>query len=174
MTVNTKDAQISELQVLPCPSGWEARLLRRPAFPNPEPERGLYARRFAGLMETLIAEGLQGQFFLQSWKLSSATGNDLISRNVDRWKLKRGLGVWPHGVRPGGWTEESLMNAAAAAFQAMNPVYRCTIFCSFKQQTMNSFGLHPNSPAEESPLLFSQITPFRTPSTRDYRSIKDR
>ena len=51
MTVNTKDAQLSELQVLPCPPGWEARLLRPPAFPNPAPERGLYARRFAGLME---------------------------------------------------------------------------------------------------------------------------
>ncbi|MFN2974378.1 hypothetical protein [Terriglobus aquaticus] len=92
-----------------------------PRFPLDEQSREAIAHSMVNLCSLAVAAGLQGQLFLQSWKLSAETGNNVVTAHLPQWQPRRGLGIWPAGPAPTGWTEESLMNAAAAAFQGQEP-----------------------------------------------------
>lgn len=118
----TQNTNLLPLEPVLCPQGYRAWLLRLPAAPLEENRRAAVADSMVQLAEALCRESqLDGGLFLQNWKLSPQTGNDIVSQNLAAWKLQRGLGIWPGRPGPGSWTETSLMDAAAAAFQGEEP-----------------------------------------------------
>ena len=103
-------------------SPWQAALLRVSAFPVPTGELSPIRFLLQNLSEVLMQKyGLRHEILLQLWNLSPQTGSNLLSAHMKAWSPEFGLGVWPDRGAPQGWTEEAMVDAAAAVFRGDEP-----------------------------------------------------
>ena len=111
-----------QLRALTCHPPFEAALIPVPAFPVPRARLGPIGTLLDAMAVVLTRKyRLQQEAFYQSWKLSPANGADLIRDHLSDWSPDLGLGVWPDREPPTGWTEERMVNAAAACFRGDEP-----------------------------------------------------
>lgn len=111
-----------KLDSLELPGPWQAAILRVTQFPVPTGEASLIQPVVQAFTEILTREyKLKHEVLLQFWKLSPQTGGNVLSANVKAWSPRYGLGVWPDRQPPQGWTEEMLVDAAAAVFRGDEP-----------------------------------------------------
>ncbi len=102
--------------------GWQAAVLPVPEFPLPLAYAAALERFSEALGEVLRGPyRLKQQLFLQVWKLGPETGAPDVSANRRAWRPQLGLGVWPNRLPPGGWTEERMVDAAAAIYRGDEP-----------------------------------------------------
>jgi hypothetical protein len=112
-----------KLKPIKLPSPWQASLLGVGAFPMPVGELDPMRLLLQAFSEIAAREhGLQHEVLLQLWNLSPQTGGEILSANVSEWAPKFGLGVWPDRKPPQAWTEETLVDAAAAVFRGDEPM----------------------------------------------------
>jgi hypothetical protein len=123
--VETKDRRSQsrlKLDVIETHAPWQAALL--PVGPFPLPGALLESVRpfLLRLADVLVKQQrLSQEVLFQVWKLSPQNGADVMSENLSRWPMELGLGVWPDRKPPSGWTEERMVDAAAAAFRGDEP-----------------------------------------------------
>ena len=111
-----------KLDVIETHAPWQAALLPVGTFPLPGALLEIVRPFLLGLADVLVKQyGLSQNVLFQVWKLSPQTGADVISENLPQWPTDLGLGVWPNRQPPTGWTEERIVNAAAAAFRGDEP-----------------------------------------------------
>ncbi|GGG97459.1 hypothetical protein [Silvibacterium dinghuense] len=111
-----------ELRAIPAPAPWEAVLMPVTEFPVPRFERETFATFLQALRQVLIRERtLHQSVFVQSWKLAPANGADILQDHLTEWNPALGVGIWPGREAPSGWTEEGMVNAAAAVFRGEEP-----------------------------------------------------
>lgn len=97
-------------------------ILRVTQFPVPPGEAYLIQPVIQAFTEVLTSEyKLKHEVLQQLWKLSPQTGGNVLSANVKAWSPRYGLGIWPDRQPPQGWTEEMLVDAAAAVFRGDEP-----------------------------------------------------
>jgi hypothetical protein len=110
------------LRSVALPAPWTAVLLPVSGFPLPTEERARLHREVQEVLGDLLAPTLtEHNVFLQLWNLGPQTGSAVLSRNVRQWNPEFGMGMWPNRGGPKGWTEESLMDAAASAMLGEEP-----------------------------------------------------
>jgi hypothetical protein len=101
---------------------WQAALLPVTEFPIPAFQREKIALFLQAFDEVLVKKyRLSHEILHQVWKLSPQTGADVLSENIDEWSPEFGLGIWPDRKPPQGWTEEMMVDAAAAVFRGDEP-----------------------------------------------------
>lgn len=109
-------------RAIPLPAPWSAVLLPVSAFPLQIEERvALQKEVLEGIAAVAAVPPPQHHVLLQLWKLGPRSGSDVLSQHVRQWQPDFGMGVWPNREGPTGWTEASLMDAAAAAMQGAEP-----------------------------------------------------
>lgn len=120
----TGDTSELKFQPFAAPSPWQAALLTVPEFPIPPAQLSSYRKFLGSLAETLMDRYmLRHEVLYQTWKLAPDTGADILSAHIEEWPLDFGIGIWPDRKPPGGWTEESFMDAAAAVFRGDEPQF---------------------------------------------------
>ena len=111
-----------KLEPIEIPAPRQAGLLRVRQFPLAGEEMDAICLMLRFLGEVAVQEyKLHHEILLQLWSLSPQTGGDILSANVTEWSPKFGLGVWPNRKPPQAWTEEMLVDAAAAALRGQEP-----------------------------------------------------
>ena len=113
-------------QAVPVP--WQAYTIALPAAPV----RGEVLQHVRTLVDTIdtfltVDCELQGETFLQSWRLATEGTAPLYEANISHWLPSVGLGVFPNRCAPARMTREAAMDAAAAMFArqpADLPAYR--------------------------------------------------
>ena len=111
--------QWSEIETI---GPWQCALLPVPEFPLQAAYATAVERFFFSLGSLLTgAQKLNHQILLQTWKLGPETGTPTLSAHRKAWRAQLGLGIWPDRNPPQGWTEERMMDAAAAAFRGDEP-----------------------------------------------------
>jgi len=111
-----------ELEPIEVAVPWQAGLLRVHQFPLAGDEADTIRLLLRFLGEVAVEEyKLHHEILLQLWSLSPQTGGNVLNANVSEWSPKFGLGVWPNRKPPQAWTEEMLVDAAAAVFRGQEP-----------------------------------------------------
>ena len=104
------------------PAPWKAILLPVLGFPLAKEDRIALDARVEELLGPILqGRTLEHHVLLQLWNLGPATGGDVLAQHVSEWQPEFGMGVWPNREGPMGWTEPSLMDAAAAVMQGDEP-----------------------------------------------------
>ena len=101
---------------------WQCCLLPLPDFPLPT----LYNEAVGSFCELLARQlieihHLHHHVLLQTWKLGPDTGARTLSAHRRAWRPQLGLGIWPDREPPQGWTEERMVDAAAAVYRGDEP-----------------------------------------------------
>lgn len=126
------------------PSPWQAALLPVTGFPLPEFPLEQIGTFLRALDEVLVEQrGLRHEVLFQVWKLAPRTGADVISENVAEWSPDLGLGIWPDRRPPQSWTEELMVDAAAAVFRGDEPElpsYRLLRLAASEQKRIEAAG----------------------------------
>ena len=104
------------------PVPWQAYTVALPASPVRGEALG-QVRALVAAIETFLSVDcdLQGQTFLQSWRLATEGTAAMYEANIGRWLPSVGLGIFPNRRAPARMTRETAMDAAAAMF-ARQPV----------------------------------------------------
>ena len=110
------------------PVPWQAYTVALPAAPVRGEALG-QVRAFVGAIETFLSVDcdLQGQTFLQSWRLATEGTAAMYEAHIARWLPSVGMGIFPNRRAPTRMTRETAMDAAAAMFArqpADLPAYR--------------------------------------------------
>lgn len=114
-----------KLKVLDVVSGpWQGALLPVPSFPVPLFQREQIDSFLSALSEVLTEQyQLNHEVLSQVWKLTPAAGGEILSENAPKWSPTPGLGIWPDRRPPQSWTEELMVDAAAAVFRGDEPEF---------------------------------------------------
>ncbi len=119
-----ESAQVPAFKILALPGlkEWQGLLLTTETLPLVEKARAPL-QKLCGEITRLFTIDLNMRHHLlfQTWNLSSLSGANIISGNVKDWQLQVGNGIWPHRNQTDGWTEEMMVNAAAAVFKGEEP-----------------------------------------------------
>jgi hypothetical protein len=122
VTNNTSTLSLLKLEAIETHLPWQAALLPIAEFPVPMFQLETFNTFFRALGDVLAKEySLSHELFYQVWKLSPQTGANILSDHLQEWPINIGLGIWPDRQPPQGWSEDRMVDAAAAVFRGDEP-----------------------------------------------------